>query len=134
MARRFVLMVIGMGVGAAAFGLSELLMVSLPPAAGYPQPLAYRLPLSFYAVDGRPLLMAHAACFGMLFLVVRWWLQTDPLRRTRLSLLRLVLSIVVAGVAAWVWQFPQPWLPMVAGTMSVSVQLASPWRRAGRRW
>ena len=28
---------------------------------------------------------------------------------------------------AAVWDFPQPWLPMIAGTMAVSVQLASPW-------
>ena len=36
MTRRFLLMVIGMGVGAAAFCASEWLMVGLPPAAGYP--------------------------------------------------------------------------------------------------
>ena len=133
MARRFLLMVIGMGVGAAAFCASEWLMVGLPPAAGYPKPLAYKLPPSFYAVDGRPLLMAYVASFGTLFLLVRWWLQSDPLRAARLSLLKLVFSIVVAGVVAWAWQFPQPWLPMVAGAISVSVQLASPWRRPGKR-
>ena len=84
--RRFVLMVIGMGVGMAAFGLAEMLLVSLPPAAGYPQPPGYRLPLSFYAVDGRPLLTAYVACFGTLFLFVGWWRQTDLLRSKWLSL------------------------------------------------
>jgi serine/threonine protein kinase len=127
MLRRFVLMVIGMGVGLAAFGLSELLMVNLPPAAGYPQAPGYQLPPNFYAVDGRPLLMAYVACFGTLFLLVGWWRQTDPLRSTRLSLWRLMVSVVMAVFAALLWQFPQPWLPMVAGTISVSVQLASPW-------
>ena len=133
MVRRFLLLVIGLGVGAAAFGLSELLMVSLPAAAGYPEPLSYRLPSSFYAIDGRPLLMAYVACFGTLFLAIRWWLQANPLRSTRLSLWKLIGSVLVAGAAAWVWQFPQPWLPMVAATISVSVQMASPWRRPGRR-
>lgn len=132
MVRRFLLMVVGMGVGAAAFGAGELLMVSLPPAAGYPQPLSYKLPPSFYAIDGRPLLLAYMACFGTAFLLIRWWRQADPMRSTRLSLWRLIVVVVVAGVVASVWQFPQPWLPMVAGTMSVAVQLASPWRRAGR--
>ena len=66
--------------------MSELLMVSLPPAAGYPQAARLRLPPSFYAVDGRPLLMAYVACFGTLFLLIRWWRQADPLRSTRLSL------------------------------------------------
>jgi hypothetical protein len=126
-------MVIGMGVGLAAFGLSEMLMVSLPPAAGYPQPPGYRLPPNFYAVDGQPLMMAYVACFGTLFLLIGWWCQADPLRSTRLSLWRLILSVVLAGVVALLWQFPQPWLLMVAGTISVSVQLASPWIPSGKR-
>ncbi len=131
--RRFLLMVIGLGVGLVAFGLSEMLMVSLPPAAGYPKPPAYRLPASFYAVDGRPLLMAYVACFGTLFLLIGWWRQTDPVRSTRLSLGKLILSVVAAAVVASLWQFPQPWLPMVAGTISVSVQLASPRIPSGKR-
>ena len=131
--RRFTLMMIGMGVGLAAFGLSEILMVSLPPAAGYPKPPGYHLPPNFYGVDGRPLLMAHVACFGTLFLLMGWRRHTDPLRWTRLSLGRLIVSVVVAGVVALMWQFPQPWLPMVAGTISVSVQLASPWMPPSKR-
>ena len=131
--RRFVLMVIGMGVGMAAFGLAEMLLVSLPPAAGYPQPPGYRLPLSFYAVDGRPLLTAYVACFGTLFLFVGWWRQTDLLRSKWLSLGRVVVTVLVAGVVAFMWHFPQPWLPMVAGTISVAVQLASPWLPPAKR-
>ena len=134
MVRRFILMIVGMGVGAVAFGASQWLMVGLPAAAGYPEPPAYRLPLSFYAIDGRPLLMAYVGCFGTMFLLVRWWLQTDPSRSTRLSLWKLTTTVLVAGVVAWAWQFPQPWLPMVAATISVSVQLASPWRHSGQRW
>ncbi len=131
--RRFLLMVIGMGVGLAAFGLGEMLMVGLPPAAGYPQPPGYRLPPSFYAIDGRPLLTAYVACFGTLFLLVGWWRQTDLLRPKRLSLGRVIVTVLVAGVAALAWQFPQPWLPMVAGTISVAVQLASPWLPPAQR-
>ena len=134
MIRRFLLMVIGMAVGAAAFGMSELLVVGLPPTAGYPAPLDYGIPPSFYGQNGRPLLLAHVACFGTLFLLVRWWLQADPWRSARLSLWKLILSVSAAGVVAWAWQFPQPWLPMVAATISVSVQLASPWTPASQRW
>ncbi len=133
MLRRFIMMVIGMGVGALAFAAAELLMVSLPPAAGYPKPPDYDLPLSFYALDGRPMMMAHAACFGTLFLLMRWWRQADPLRPARLSLWTLIVTGVVAGIVAQVWQFPQPWLPMVAVTISASVQLASPWRHPSKR-
>ena len=133
MLRRFIMMVIGMLVGLLAFATAELLMVGLPPAAGYPKPPDYQLPLSFYAQDGRPLMMAHAACFGTLFLLLRWWRQTDPMRSTRLSLWTLIVCGVAAGIVAQVWQFPQPWLPMVAVTISVAVQLASPWLPSRKR-
>ncbi|MCG2683968.1 MAG: serine/threonine protein kinase [Planctomycetales bacterium] len=132
--RRFLMMVLGMCVGAIAFGLSEALMAGLPPAAGYPDPPGYKLPPSFYdAVDGRPLLMAHVACFGTLFLVMRWWRQADPLRPTRISPWAVFLSVAVAGLVAHLWQFPQPKLPMIAGTISISVQLAAPWMRPANR-
>ena len=132
--RRFLMMVLGMCVGAIAFGLSEALMVGLPAAAGYPDPPGYKLPPSFYdAVNGRPLLMAHVACFGTLFLVMRWWRQADPLRPTRISLWTVFLSVAVAALVAHLWQFPQPKLPMVAGMISISVQLAAPWMRPAKR-
>lgn len=133
MIRRFLLMVVGMAVGTLAFVMSQWLLVGLPPAAGYPEPW-FNISPSFYRQDGFPLLLAYVACFGTLFLLVRWWLQTDPLRSTRLSLSKLIMSVLVAGVVAWAWQFPQPWLPMVACVISVSVQLSSPWMPTGRRW
>jgi hypothetical protein len=128
--RRFLMMVIGMGVGLAAFGIADALLVHLPAALwdGYPtKHSSFKLPSNFYALDGRPLMMAYVACFGTLFLVRRWWSQADPLRSKRLSLGKLFLSVVVAALVAMLWQFPQPWLPMAAATISVSVQLASPW-------
>ena len=127
--RRFILMVVGLGLGLLACGVAEALWVHLPPAADMPAagPYGYRLPLSFYADDGRPLAMAYMACFGTLLLVLRWWRQADPLRAVRLSLWSMIVSAVVAFLVAGVWHFPQPWLAMVAATMSVAVQLASPW-------
>ena len=40
-----------------------------------------RLPSGFYD-DGRPLTMAYMACFGTLFLLLRWWRQVDPWRES----------------------------------------------------
>jgi hypothetical protein len=123
--RRFALMVVGLGLGALSFGAASLLMVTLPASPEFPKG-EYHLPPSFYAA-GSPLVMAHLACFGTLLLVMRWWRQADPLRGTRLSLWTLLVSVGVAAVVAAAWQFPQPWLPMIAATMSVSIQLACPW-------
>lgn len=126
MLRRFVLMVIGLGLGALAFFSAAFLDVDLPYDAKFTQPHNYQLPPSFYEA-GRPLLMAYLACFGTMFVLVRWWRQADPLRATRMSLGAMIISIVLAWLVAALWVFPQPWLMMVAGAMSASVQLASTW-------
>ena len=126
MLRRFVLMVIGLGLGALAFLSAAFLGVDLPYDAKFTQPHNYQLPPSFYEA-GRPLLMAYLACFGTLFLLVRWWRQADPLRTTRMSLGALIVSVLAAWLVAAMWVFPQPWLMMAAGAISASVQLASTW-------
>jgi len=40
---------------------------------------------------------------------------------------------VMAGIIAGILDFPQPWLPIVAGAISVTVQLSSPWAHPGRQ-
>ena len=128
MLRRFILMIVGMGLGIVACVVAETLMVRLPQDHEIPTATAYQLPANFYsAADRRPLPMAYMAALGTLFVLLRWWRQTDPLRPTRLSLWSMFVSCFMAAVAAGIWSFPQPWLMMVAGTTSVAVQLASPW-------
>jgi len=129
--RRFVMMVVGLGLGVFAFAGAQLFMIDLPYTQSFPEPSHYT-PDGFYR-DGHPLLMAYMACFGTLFLVLRWWRQADPLRLSRLTLWSMIVSVATAGVVAWAWRFPQPWLPMVAGAVSVSVQLASPWLHPAKR-
>jgi hypothetical protein len=144
-------MIVGLGLGMAASCAAEALLVTLLPGtqvalrwpplgqalgASMPAPphLAQvalhagdRLPRAFYATGGEPLTLAYVAALGTLFLLVRWWLQADPLRPVRLSLRSVLLSCIAAAIVAAGWRFPQPWLVMVAGIMSVSVQLSSPW-------
>ena len=126
--RRFVMMVLGMGLGELAWLFARIFMVALPPS---PQSANfsthYNLPQNFYGFDGRPMLMAYLACFGLLFCVLRWWTQADPLRGKRLRLWSVLVTVIIAHVIAMFLKFPQPWLPMVAGAISVSVQLSSPW-------
>jgi hypothetical protein len=131
--RRFVMMVIGMGVGLAACGIDDTLMVKLRPARAFAAMPGYNAPPGFFDFAGQPLLMVYVACFGTLFLVMRWWRQADPLRRKRLKLSTLFVTVVVAMIVAQAWQFPQPWLPMAAATISVAVQVAGPHDRANRR-
>ena len=130
--RRFTLMVVGLLVGLFAAGLAGMLMVDLPYEGGGSQ-LHDTVPPGFYSGDGSPLLMAFMACFGTLFLAIRWWRSADPLRRTRLSLWSTVFCAVLAWLVAGLWLFPPTWLMMVACAISVSVQLASPWMHPRRR-
>lgn len=132
MLRRFILMVIGLGLGGLAAGTAALLHVTLPPDPKLTSGQGYELPTGFY-LDGSPQLLAYMACFGTLFLLIRWWRQADPLRSTRISLWSMVFCVLVAWLTAAVWLFPQPWLMMVACATSVSVQLASPWVHPRRR-
>lgn len=133
MHRRLIMTIVGMGLGLVAFEISDLLMIALRQRVEVHNLPKYDMPSTFFSVDGQPLPMAYMACFGTLFLVMPWWRQADPLRRTRLKLWMLFLSALVAFIAAQVWQFPQPWLPMAAATISVAVQLASPWCHPSRR-
>jgi predicted Ser/Thr protein kinase len=129
--RRFLMMVLGMGLGVLAFGTMSLFFVNLTHGIFFTREWStfgrYHLPVNFYSFDGHPLLPAFVAVFGTLFLLIRWWRQADPLRCTRLSVWSVIVSVVMAGVIAAFWHFPQPWLPMLAGTISIAVQLSSPW-------
>lgn len=126
MLRRFILMVIGLGLGVVAAGLSATLQLSLPSDPAFARGHHYELPASFYS-DGTPRLLAYMACFASLLAVLRWWRLADPLRMSRLSLWAMGVSVAAAWLVAAVWHFPQPWLLMVACAMSVALQLASPW-------
>jgi hypothetical protein len=134
MLRRFILMVIGLGVAALALAGQSYLGVYLPNS--------HDLGMSRYAgalyhglgvEDLGTALRCYLAAFGGMFVLLRWWRQADPLRFTRMSL----WSLFICGLSAW-WvgsfsSFPQPWLIMAACGISVSVQLASPWLHPSQR-
>ena len=134
--RRFPMLVIGMGVGLTAWALCGWLGVNLTQDAwlqeGAPVIDALVTKNMFDAYQ-RPQLPLFLAFFGGLFLALRWWRQADPLRDSygqgtpRFSL----WSTMACGLWAWIlslfWPFPQPWGIMLAVSISIAVQLASPW-------
>jgi hypothetical protein len=127
MLRHFILMTVGFAWGLLAFGVAEGFLVRLPEDHDFSNKApAQWVPTAFYH-DGRPTAMAFVAVCATLLAVLRWWLDADPMRGTRLSLWSLLVTVVFANIIATAWQFPQPWLMMVAGCMSVTVQLFSPW-------
>jgi len=127
--RRFVMLMVGLLFGAVAFGLGQVLMVEFNDSAslvvtGLPD---NHIPDSLYSGDGHPLLPAFLIYFGSLFVLLRWWKQVDPLRKTRLSLWSVFVCVVAAWVMHQLWQFPQPWGFMLAANIAVTTQLSAPW-------
>jgi hypothetical protein len=123
--RRFAMLGIGLLFGLTAYESSKFMQVAIDNEVEM-----YHVPLdtkAAYNEEGRPEVMGYLAYFGFLFLLVRWWRQADPLRGSRLSLWSLLVCVFWSGALNVFWQFPQPWGMMMAGTISLAVQLASPW-------
>jgi len=140
--RRFVQLMIGLALGLVAWSVDSVLLVDLNPQVHMPNidvtgildveklPAldAARLQVGrLHAADGQPELFGYLAYFGFLFVVIRWWKQADPLRAARLSVWGTIVCVLWAAILNIFWSFPQPWGMMAAGTISVAVQLASPW-------
>jgi Protein kinase domain len=124
--RRFVLLVLGLAFGGAAFLSHRFLMVSLL-RDGSMQLDSDPVFTNMVDTSGAPLLSCFVAFFGGLFLIMGWWKQTDPLRSARLRIAPIVLSVLAAGLLTAFFGFPMPWSMLLAGGFSTTVQLASPW-------
>jgi serine/threonine protein kinase len=123
--RRFVMLVLGLGLGTIAYGLMNWLLVSLSrDGFGHGVPEFAR---ALYFTDGSPRAIAYLAYFGTLFVIPRWWRQADPIRSTRLSIWYTAVAVFWSVASTVIWGFPQPWGWMVAATMAIAIQLASPW-------
>jgi len=125
--RRVGMLIVGAIFGAAAYGLDQALLVTLPFEVDWPH-RAFQGAGGFAAYDGSPLLSAYAGYFGCLFLLVRWWCQATPLRSARVGLWPTFCTIVAAWIPNFIWAFPQPWGLFVAATISITIQLCTPWR------
>jgi hypothetical protein len=130
-ARRSVMLVLGMLVGLVAFALSSGFALSMPYGMQdvLPEPTAYGLgPLNdrLYGVDGSPGVWAHSAYFAFLLLVPAWWWQADGSRRRRVSFWTVAMMAGWAYVLSIFWTFPQPWGMLVAAGISLVTQLATP--------
>jgi hypothetical protein len=133
--RRLMLMVLGLGLGAAAWSLKDFLLVSLTSDWKLPDPVTEGyMGTRLYEVDGSPSLVGHMGYFAFLLLLVRWWKQADPLRPSRLRVWPTVTAIFWAWTLYFFWSFPQPWGMMVAASMSIAVQIAASWERGTRRF
>ena len=131
--RRFTLMIAGIAVGLASAGLSMLLQIDMTTVAASDHEFLFDAADSMKSESGSPLLAAHLVFFAGFFFAFRWWKQTDPLRKTRLSFWGLGLCLVIGTLLNEIAGFPFPWMTVLAGVISVSLQIASTWVNQSER-
>ncbi len=105
--RGFAMLVMGLGVGAASFGLFQWLLLG-------------------------PLLPLHClGYFAGLFVLLPFWKYTDPARTARFAR----GSTVATLFSAWFLELflHVPWGMFIVGMIAVAVQLAAPWTTPGER-
>lgn len=124
--RRLVLLGGGLAVGFFAFGMDRALLLKLP--AG-PDRVVVSHDLFPQATDayGQSTLAGYLTYYAFLFPVLRWWKQAEPTRRRRVSLWAPLACAAWAGVLSQAWPYETVMGMAVAGTISVSTQLAAPW-------
>jgi serine/threonine protein kinase len=135
---RISLLILGMIVGGAAWLLSDSLMLRTPD---WHEPVAVDRGLVTHNLLGwtrtasgvNPPIAIYLAYFAFLFLVPRWWRQTEYTRDTRISLWWVVVSVMWAWLLHIFWWFPQPLGILAAGVIAFATQLASPWMTPSQR-
>ena len=132
--QRFVQLATGVVLGIISFSLSEFLMVPWSEIASQHSVGIINEGIywnkswqGFYAEDSTPLLAGHIAYFGALMWIVRWWRQSDVLRKSRFSVWAIAWSVAMAVLVQGLFYFPGPWCYMLAGFTSFTLQMASPW-------
>ncbi len=132
--RRFGLLVAGMAVGCIAslmaYGLKLEPIYLLGNWQDHRDALGADVPV-LYRVTGEPRTLAYVGYFGGLFLILRWWLATDPLRNFRLNVFGTAVTWGMALLAYLVLPIPRGFL--VIATVSVAVQLAATWVPPSKR-
>ncbi len=135
---RITLLLLGALVGVAAWLVSDALMLKTP---GWHEPVDVGRGLVTHEMLGwqtvkdgaNPAIAVYVAYFAFLFLVPRWWRQTEYTRGVRVSLWCVIVCVGWAWLLHIFWWFPQPLGMMAAGAMALATQLASPWMPPSRR-
>lgn len=132
--RAFMQLTSGFAIGAIAYALAQFLMV---PWDSLAREQLGEIPVhrwrGFFSADGQPLLPAYLAYFPLMMGMVQWWKQVDPLRRTRLSFLAVIWSVLAASIVHLLIPFPHPWGALIAAGASLAIQLSSPWINPAER-
>lgn len=127
----------GLIVGLAAYGLDQYLLVDFNregSGSRYYGLVTEVGDLRFVADrSGEPAVAAYLAFFGMLFMLRRWWWQTDAYRSKRLRISSALFTALLGYVLTVFVYFPHAWGIVWAVAISCIVQLAAAWTPPSER-
>ena len=118
------LCIIGAAVGALAFYTASSFEIDLARIAVADFSAKQTESLVYTGVAKLP---AFVICFAALFFLTQLGRYTDPLRRTRMSVMNVILSCIVGIVGSQLLNLPLTPVCSFAIVISISIQLASPW-------
>jgi hypothetical protein len=135
---RITLMLLGALLGVVAWFVADSLLLSMP---SWREPVNVNEGLISHEIlrwpktsEGiNPNAAVYISYFAFLFLLPRWWRQTEYTRRIRMSLWGVVTCVFTAWLLHIFWWFPQPAGMLAAATIALSTQLASPWMPPSKR-
>ena len=118
------LVVTGAAVGALAFYTASTFEIDLARVAIADFSAKQTEALVYTGVAKLP---AFVLCFAALFSLTLLGRYTDPLRRTRMSVMNVILSCIVGIIGSQLLNLPLTPVCSFAIVVSISIQLASPW-------
>ncbi|MEC9091363.1 MAG: serine/threonine-protein kinase [Planctomycetota bacterium] len=127
--RRFWMMASGLLVGAVSYGLYKYLLID---SVLFPGEMA-ALVNSPAFLKNQPDLTRFLLFFAGLFWVVRWWKLGDPMRVSQLKIVYLIPHAMLGVSLAFFTSFPLLCGLIISGTMSLTIQISSPWIRTSDR-
>ncbi|HEY0985215.1 serine/threonine-protein kinase [Schlesneria sp.] len=118
----------GAVIGSIAYALDEFLLVNYSPSA-------YSARSLFRSLGGHPLIeggsnptwLAYSWFFAGWLGLRRWSQEMDLHRKVPFRMGTVMTAILTAFLMSWVFRFPQVYAMLWAGTISMTVQLASRW-------
>ncbi len=127
---RLTMMVVGLAIGAFAYFAAGSCDINLAQMATED---FQTLQTQRFVFAGIPVFAAYLIFFAVLFGILPWWRQSDPIRRTRISILNVSICLVVAAVLSHLLSVALTGNCILAVVISISVQLASPWYHPNNR-
>ena len=127
--RRFWMLAIGLLVALFSFGIGQALELNYLPLslASSSDLLDPEVQKNLVDANGQPMLPLFLIFFGGIFVVLRWWRQSDPTRKTRLSIWSVSVCWLAAVLLSEGFQFPQIAGCLIVVATAVAIQLAAPW-------